>query len=148
MRTVLRQHEQLVQLSLMNSNRLARDVLGMKFAWSVSMLAYEKLDVYQCAIEFLALSAKILDSLPKGNSALGDQLRRAALSIPLNIAEGAGKPTMADRKRFSGIARGSAMECGAILDVCRVLAVADDSVLVDGKRLLVRMVSMLTKMCR
>lgn len=56
-------------------------------------LAHERLDVYQCAIEFLAVSALIVDALPKGNAILADQLKRAALSIPLNIAEGAGKPS-------------------------------------------------------
>lgn len=112
------------------------------------MLAYERLDVYQCSIQFLAISAKILQALPKGNAALGDQLRRAALSVPLNIAESAGKPTTADRKRFSGIARGSAMECGAILDACRVLGLIDDGPVDEGKQLLVRIVSMLSKMSR
>ena len=112
------------------------------------MLAYERLDVYQCSIEFLALSTTILGALPKGNAGLGDQLRRAALSVPLNIAEGTGKPTVADRKRFSGIARGSAMECGAILDACRVLELADEQAVLEGKKLIVRIVSMLTKMCR
>jgi four helix bundle protein len=42
------------------------------------------------------------------------------MSVPLNIAEGAGKPSTADRARYHGIARGSAMECGALLDVCLV----------------------------
>ena len=112
------------------------------------MLAYEKLDVYQCAIQFLAVSAEIVQALPKGNAALGDQFRRAALSIVLNIAESSGKPTTADRKRFSGIARGSAMECGAILDACRVLGLVDESYVEKGKQLLVRIVSMLSKMSR
>lgn len=120
----------------------------MDFAVDFSMLAYEKLDVYQCAIELLAVSIKIVDFLPRGNAALGDQLRRAALSIPLNIAESSGKPTSADRRRFSGIARGSAMECGAILDACRVLGVADESMVLEGKKLIVRIVSMLSKLCR
>lgn len=114
----------------------------------LNMLAYEKLDVYRCAIQFLAVSNEILRALPKGNANLGDQLRRAALSIPLNIAESAGKPTMADRKRFSGIARGSAMECGAILDACRVLGLIEDKPVDEGKQLLVRIVSMLSKMSR
>ena len=112
------------------------------------MLAYERLDVYQCAIEFLAVSTTIVGSLPKGHGALGDQLRRAGMSIPLNIAEAAGKTTAADRKRFAAIARGSAMECGAILDVCTVLNVATGAEVKRGKTLLVRIVSMLTKMCR
>ena len=79
---------------------------------------------------------------------LAEQLKRAALSIPLNIAEGAGKPTSPERRRYFGIARGSAMECGAVLDACSVLGFVDEQVLRAGKGLLVRIVSMLTKMCR
>ena len=112
------------------------------------MLAHERLDVYQVSIEFLALATKVVDVLPKGHANLSDQLRRAAMSIPLNIAESAGKTGSADRKRFMAIARGSAMECGAILDACRVLDIADEQRVQEGKKLLVREVSMLTKMCR
>ena len=112
------------------------------------MLAHENLDVYQRAIEFLALSSRVVSSLPQGNSALSDQLKRASLSIPLNIAEGTGKPSIGERKRFYGIARGSAMECGAILDACRILALANNSFINEGKDLLIRIVSMLTIMCR
>jgi four helix bundle protein len=75
------------------------------------MLSYQKLDVYRCAVEFLALVAAILSKLPQGYSFLSDQLKRAATSIPQNIAEGVGKPTEADRSKYLGIARGSAMEC-------------------------------------
>ena len=61
------------------------------------MLAYERMDVYQWAVEFLALVARVLEKMPRGNSGLSDQLRRASLSIPLNIAEGSGKlPTSVD----------------------------------------------------
>ena len=61
------------------------------------MLHFQKLDVYQRAIEFLALSRRIRAELPKGNADLADQLRRAAQSIPQNIAEGAGRATRADK---------------------------------------------------
>jgi four helix bundle protein len=109
-------------------------------------LAHERLDVYRLAIEFLALATKLTEGLPVSN-ALADQLRRASLSIPLNIAEGTGKPNgSADAKRSYNIARGSAMECGAILDAFRVMKRIEDSEFRRGKQLLVRIVSMLTKM--
>ena len=110
------------------------------------MLAHEKLDVYRCAIEFLALASRLLEALPRGHADLADQLRRAAMSIPLNIAESAGCRGAAERRRYLGIARGSATECSAILDVCRVLALAADGQTQEGKALLVRVVSMLTRM--
>ena len=112
------------------------------------LLGHERLDVYQCALQFLALSNKLLGELAPGNAALADQLKRAAASVPLNIAEGAGKVTRAERRRYFGIARGSAMECGAVLDAVRVLGLAPDAKADEGKALLVRVVSMLTKMCR
>ena len=112
------------------------------------MLSYQKLDVYQCTIKFLALVAVILSKLPRGYSFLADELKRAAMSIPLNIAEGVGKPTESDRSRYFGIARGSAMECGAILDACTVLGLANVDTLGKCRDLLERIVSMLSKMMK
>jgi len=112
------------------------------------MLDHGRLDVYQCALRFAAQSFQILQSVPRGHAELADQFRRATLSIPLNIAEGAGKPTDKDRARFHAIARGSAMECGAILDLLRLQALADDESVAQAKVLLVRLVAMLSKMCR
>ena len=54
---------------------------------------------------------------PRGQADLRDQLQRASTSIPLNVAEASGKTGTADRARFCAIARGSALECAAILDV-------------------------------
>jgi len=112
------------------------------------MLDHEKLDVYQCALRFAALAFQILENVPRGHAELSDQLRRATLSIPLNIAEGAGKPSLKDRSRFHAIARGSAMECGAILDLLQLQALAQPPAVPEAKSLLVRLVAMLSKMCR
>ncbi len=109
---------------------------------------YEKLDVYRCAIEFLTISMALIDRLSRGDSALKDQLRRAALSIPLNIAESSGKVFPNDRARFLAIARGSAMECGACLDCLRVLNPGCSDQVERGKQLAQRIVEMLSKMCR
>jgi len=111
-------------------------------------LAHERLDVYQRAIEFLALASSVLDGMPKGHSALSDQLRRAALSIPLNIAEGVGKSTRPDQRSFFHNARGSAMECAAVLDACRVLELARPDVIATAKEVLVRIVCMLSRLTR
>ena len=80
------------------------------------MLDCERLDVYPCALQFAALAFQILENMPRGHGELCDQLRRATISVPLNIAEGAGKTTERERARYHAIARGSAMECAAIVD--------------------------------
>ena len=112
------------------------------------MLDYEKLDAYKCAIEHLALVFHWIPRLPKGQSTLADQWRRAATAVPLNIGEGAGKTSVAERCHCYSIARGESMECGAILDVVRLLQVVPEAELIQGKRLVVRMVEMLSKMIR
>ncbi|MFT3923885.1 MAG: four helix bundle protein [Myxococcales bacterium] len=111
------------------------------------MLYHEKLDVYQAAIQLTALFVQIGEALPKGYAALAEQLRRAAMSIPLSIAEGVGKPTPAETARFHGIARGFAMECGAILDVMHIEQGSVDSTK-SAKARVVRIVEMLSRMCR
>lgn len=109
-------------------------------------LHHEDLDVYQAAIAFLAVAAKILAEFPRGYAAMADQLKRASLSVPLNVAEGYGKRALADRARFYDIARGSAHECGAILDASQILSIIDERIYTEGKELLRRIVSMLVKM--
>ena len=112
------------------------------------MLDHEKLDVYKVAIEFMAIAFAIARKIPRGNSSLADQLKRASWSIPLNIAEGCGKNSGNDKRRFYAIARGSAMECAAIIDVCQILAGDTSDDYKNGKELLERIVAMLSKLCR
>jgi four helix bundle protein len=112
------------------------------------VLSFQRLDVYRCSIEFLAVSAQLPARLPRGHASLAEQLRRAALSVPLNIAEAAGRTTEADAARHYAIARGSAMECAAIVDGLHVLAVVDAQLHARAVELLGRIVAMLTKLCR
>ena len=79
---------------------------------------------------------------------MAEQLRRASLSIPLNIAEGSGKSTGPDQRRYYAIARGSAMECAAIIDAALALALIEPPQVQEGDQLLLSMVRMLSKMCR
>lgn len=112
------------------------------------MFGYEKLEVYQCSIKFVTIAYKIIEDLPRGYSDLADQLKRCSMSIPLNIAESSGKNQRQDAARFFAIARGSAMESGAAIDVGLALDVVDQSLADQAKKLLVRIVAMLTKLCR
>jgi four helix bundle protein len=110
------------------------------------MLAHEKLDVYQCAVKFLAEVSQLVDAMPPGTSVLRDQLERASLSIVANIAEAAGVRTPKERERHFGVARGSAMECGALLDACMLRGVGSREQHQQAKQMLVRVVSMLTRL--
>ncbi len=77
---------------------------------------HEKLNVYQLSLAFNEWVGEFLSSV-EAKAAAKDQLDRAATSIPLNIAEGNGKFSKKDRARFFDIARGSALESAASLDV-------------------------------
>lgn len=78
---------------------------------------FEKLDVYGKAVEFARATHKLVACFPKGSRSLSDQMERAAISIVANIAEGNGRFTKADRKHFFDMARASAFESAALLDV-------------------------------
>ena len=112
---------------------------------SRGMFGFQRLDVYRCSVQFLALAVANAGRAPRGFATLSDQLRRAALSVPLNIAEGSGK-TDRDAARFYTIARGSALECAAILDVLEALGAATSEDLRPCRELLELIVSMLTKL--
>ncbi len=75
---------------------------------------HEQLDVYRVSIRYVAWAYKLAKRLQGVDRHARDQLLRASQSIPLNIAEGNGRGTNADRRRFFEIAQGSALECGSI----------------------------------
>jgi four helix bundle protein len=106
---------------------------------------HEKLDVYQEAIRFVSWVDDLLESIPK-SLAVHNQLDRASTSVPLNIAEGNGKYTAADRCRFFDIAPGSALECAAFLDVLMAKKRIEQPD--AGKAILVGVVSMLVGLIR
>ncbi len=112
------------------------------------VLDHEKLNVYQVAIEFVLLADEVIEHLPRGRAYLSDQLQRAALSIPLNIAEGAGEYSIDEKARFYRMAKRSATECAGILDVCRRLQLVEEERHTKGRELLIRIVSMLVKMAQ
>ena len=108
---------------------------------------HEKLNVYQESIRFVSWADDLLQSIPKSIAA-HNQLDRASTSVPLNIAEGNGKHTPADRCRFFDIARGSALECAACLDVLVAKKMIEGGMEDEGKGSLVKIVSMLVGLVR
>lgn len=107
---------------------------------------HEKLDVYRVAIDFVVLANDLCGRI-NARAPLRDQLQRASTSIALNIAEGAGEFAKAEKRRFYRIARRSATECAAVLDVLRCChLVDDDDRLEQARQLLLRIVAMLTRL--
>lgn len=106
---------------------------------------HEKLDVYRAVIEYVGWAYGFCEDL-KGHRNAKDQLLRASQAIPLNIAEGNGKATDGDRRRYFEIARGSALECGAVQDVLQVWGALSAEENAIRKALLDRIVAMLTKL--
>jgi len=109
---------------------------------------HERLEVYGVAIEFVAVADALVEELPRGRAYLADQLQRAATSIALNIAEGAGERSAADKARFYRFACRSATESAAILDVMRTLELSEVPRLQQGRGLLLRIVQMLVRLCQ
>ena len=112
----------------------------------MTVFAHERLDVDRTAIELLIVADQVASGLPRGRASLADQLRRAALSIPLNVAEGAGEFAAADKARCYRMARRSGTECAAIMHACRTLALAEDKVTELARALLDRIVARRTAM--
>ena len=106
---------------------------------------HEKLDVYRAAIEYVGWAYRLCERL-KAHRNAKDQLLRASQAIPLNIAEGNGKATNGDRRRYFEIARGSALECAAVQDVLEICGALTESENNEAKRVLDRIVAMLTKL--
>ena len=109
----------------------------------MNVFDHERLDVYKAAIEFVALANSAAERLPRGRGYLADQLQRAATSVPLNIAEGAGEYSPGDKARFYRMARRSATECAAVLDVCKTLDLLPEDQYGVGRETLLRVVAML-----
>lgn len=107
---------------------------------------HEQLDVYNAALDFTSFAHELLKRMPGGRRGVDDQLMRAATSMPLNIAEGAGEFSAKDKARFYRIARRSGTESAAALDVCVRLGLARESEVQPGRELLRRIVAMLTKL--
>ena len=81
-------------------------------------LSHTKLNIYSISRKFVVESYRISNHLPKEERfGMTSQIRRAALSVHLNISEGASRKSSKERKRFYEISRGSLIEIDAALDV-------------------------------
>jgi four helix bundle protein len=103
----------------------------------------EKLDCYRVALEAHAQASALV---PEHRRVLRDQLERASLSVVLNISEGAGRRSRKDKRRHYAIARGSAMESAAVIDVIARRNLTDATACATVRALYVRVIQMLTKL--
>lgn len=86
-------------------------------------LNHQKLDIYGISRSFVHECYRLTNSLPiEERYGMISQVRRAALSVHLNIAEGASRKSDAERKRYYEIARGSVIEIDAALDIAQELS--------------------------
>ncbi len=108
---------------------------------------HEKLEAYQKALAFARWTEAVLERVPK-SAAVHGQLDRARTSILLNIPEGNGRFTPADRCKFFDIARGSGLECAGCLDLIFIKALVSEPELEEGKTILKDIVSLLVGLIR
>ena len=79
-------------------------------------LAHTKKDIFQCSQELALECYKVTkDFPPEERFAMAQQIRRASLSVHLNIAEGCSRKSEVERKRYYEIARGSVIEIDAAI---------------------------------
>lgn len=115
---------------------------GLDSAAQEPQLDANRLHVYHVALELHVLSSTLVAAL---NRIVRDQLERASLSVVLNIAEAGGRRSRRDKARFYAIARGSATEVAALLDVLTLRRLASPASIRTGRRLAIRIVQMLTR---
>ena len=78
--------------------------------------SFEKLEVWKRSLSLADEMFELADSLPQAYQfSLAEQLRRAALSIPTNIAEGSGRGSPKEQSYLYGVAKGSTYEVVSLL---------------------------------
>jgi four helix bundle protein len=91
-------------------------------------LGHKGLDVWKRSIEFVTLIYKITEKFPQTEIyGITNQLRRASVSVPSNIAEGASRSGIKERRRFFIIARSSIAEIDTQLEISINLGYLDES---------------------
>jgi len=106
---------------------------------------FQKLNVYQKSLAVSIDLVKIAIKFPNVYRRITDQLIAAIISIPLNIAEGSGRATQKDRNQFYRIAKTSAYEVIAILDICDNIKLINNTDFFERIEEICRMLSGLIK---
>ena len=110
-------------------------------------LSHTKLDIFKLSREFTLLCYQETKTFPGDERyAIVQQIRRAALSVHLNLAEGSSRRSEAERKRYYEIARGSLIEVDTAFDIAVQLNYTTKELLQPLGDLIVRCFQMLSKM--
>jgi four helix bundle protein len=110
-------------------------------------LSHTKLDAFTVSKEFVIFCYKETKSFPSEEKfGMISQVRRAALSVHLNVTEGCSRKSLAERRRFYEIARGSLIEVDAALDIAVKLNYTSKERLDELGKLIVRTFQIISKM--
>ena len=110
-------------------------------------LNHQKLDIYGISRQFVLECYRLTKKLPvEEKFGMISQIRRAALSVHLNIAEGSSRKSEAERKRYFEVARGSVIEIDAALDIASDLKYLDEAQTQNLGKLMINCFKILTGM--
>lgn len=110
-------------------------------------LNHQQLDIYKISSAFIKECYFATKKFPAEEKfALTQQIRRAALSVHLNLSEGFSRKSLAERKRFFEISRGSIIEIDAAFDISSDLSYCSKAELEEMGLYMVRCFSMLSKL--
>ena len=110
-------------------------------------LSHTKLDIFEVSKAFvLSCYRETRTFPPEERFGIVQQIRRAAVSVHLNIAEGCSRKSIAERKRFYEVARGSLIEIDSALDISVDLNYIAKEKLAEVGQLIVRIFQMISKM--
>nr|WP_298132556.1 four helix bundle protein [uncultured Pseudoxanthomonas sp.] len=108
---------------------------------------HERLDVWRDSMDLVEMIYRLSDGFPRSERfGLTSQLRRAVVSVPSNIAEGAARRSTAEYLRFLSIARGSLSEASTQLQIARRLGFTQTTA--DAERLIDKIFARLTALMK
>jgi four helix bundle protein len=127
---------------MMNQSAQPGEGQGTGRGWGNSV---ERLEGYRLALELATVAPALV---PRGHAALRDQIDRAAASVVLTLAEGWGRWQPREKAHFYNIARGSALEVAAGVDVIEARGLAPHEAYVSARALADRLARILTGLIR
>ena len=102
----------------------------------VAARSFRELVVWQRSIELATAIYRLTRGFPKEETyGLGSQIRRSAVSVPSNIAEGQGRLSTGEFRQFLGFARGSNFEVQTQLEIARALRMGDSELIDEAEGL-------------